>query len=81
MHSGTLMKAFVPQRFHGDVAIRGTVSEVKPPIEIWRPYVRRDRYPSHRLRTREMMDPVPAAKIGSCSPASSTSSGRPLNRK
>ena len=66
MHSSTLMKAFAPQRFHGDVVLFvATEDDVMPPIESWRPYVsdRIDVRPIDCLH-REMMDPVPAAKIG-----------------
>ena len=66
MHSGTLMKAFVPQRFHGDVMLFvAAQDDVTPPIESWRPYVGGsiDIRPIDCLH-KEMMDPVPAAKIG-----------------
>jgi amino acid adenylation domain-containing protein len=66
MHSGTLMKAFVPQRFHGDVVLFvAAEDDVTPPIESWRPYVDgRIDVRSIDCLHREMMDPVPAAKIG-----------------
>ena len=66
MHSGTLMKAFVPQRFHGDVVLFvAAEDDVTPPIKSWRPYVGgRIDVRSIDCLHREMMDPVPAAKIG-----------------
>ena len=51
MHSGTLMKAFVPQRFHGDVVLFvAAEDDVTPPIEVLAALCRRpDRRPFHRL--------------------------------
>jgi nonribosomal peptide synthetase DhbF len=62
-----LMTKFLPQRFDGDILLFvATEGEAKPPDEIWRPFV------SGRIKVRwidctheAMMDPLPAAKIGS----------------
>jgi len=61
-----LMTHFLPQRFAGDILLFvATEGEVKPPYEIWSPYVS-GRVKVHWIDcTHEaMMDPLPAATIG-----------------
>jgi enterobactin synthetase component F len=60
------MKAFVPQRFGGDILLFvATQDRTDQPIAAWRPYVD-GRIDVHRIDcTHEtMMDPLPVAKIG-----------------
>ena len=62
-----LMRKFLPQRFHGDVSLFVAADgKAKPPIENWRPYVG-GQIKVHRIDCAhdDMMDPLPAAKIGS----------------
>jgi nonribosomal peptide synthetase DhbF len=62
----SLMSTFAPQRFRGSMTLFvATVSEAKPPIDQWRPYV------SEEIRVHpidcahdNMMDPIPAEKVG-----------------
>jgi thioesterase domain-containing protein/acyl carrier protein len=61
-----LVRSFVPQRFKGDMLLFVAMeSEVKPPVEAWRPYVGREVsvYPIDCAHDN-MMDPIPAAKVG-----------------
>ena len=61
-----LVRTFSPQRFKGDILLFvATDNEVKPPIESWRPYVGRQ-ISVHPIDCAHdnMMDPIPAAKIG-----------------
>jgi nonribosomal peptide synthetase DhbF len=65
--SGPLMWTFTPKRFHGEVLLFvATQDGVKPPIETWIPFVD-GQIEVHRIETSHgaMMDPLPAAKIGS----------------
>jgi thioesterase domain-containing protein len=61
-----LVRTFVPQRFKGDILLFvATESEVTPPVESWRPYVGREiRVHPIDCAHDNMMDPIPAAKIG-----------------
>jgi nonribosomal peptide synthetase DhbF len=61
-----LMRAFAPQRFRGAMSLFvAMVSEVKPPVEVWRSYVAGE-IKIHPIDCAHdnMMDPVPAEKIG-----------------
>jgi thioesterase domain-containing protein len=61
-----LMRTFSPQRFRGDISLFVAVeTEAKPPIESWRSYVGGEIkiYPIDCAHDN-MMDPIPAAKIG-----------------
>jgi thioesterase domain-containing protein len=61
------MRTFQPQRFRGDMSIFvAMVSEAKAPIEAWRSYVAGE-IKVHPIDCAHdnMMDPLPAAKIGS----------------
>jgi thioesterase domain-containing protein len=62
-----LMAKFVPQRFHGDVSIFVAANDgAKPPIETWESFVDGEIKVHWIDCTHEtMMDPLPAAKIGS----------------
>jgi thioesterase domain-containing protein len=61
-----LMRRFSPQQFRGDMALFVAVaSEAKPPIDVWRSHVTGEVrvYPVD-CGHDNMMDPVPAEKIG-----------------
>jgi nonribosomal peptide synthetase DhbF len=62
-----LAMTFSPQKYQGNALLFvATDSEVKPPIEAWRPYVGRElRVHPIDCAHDNMMDPIPAAKIGS----------------
>jgi nonribosomal peptide synthetase DhbF len=61
-----LVRTFVPQRFGGDILLFvATESDTKPPVEAWKSYVGRE-IKVHPIDCAHdnMMDPMPAAKIG-----------------
>jgi thioesterase domain-containing protein len=61
-----LVRTFLPQKFQGDMMLFVAMdSEIKPPIEAWRPYVGRE-ISIHSIDCAHdnMMDPIPAANIG-----------------
>jgi amino acid adenylation domain-containing protein len=61
-----LVRTFVPKQFRGDILLFTAMdSDVKPPTEAWKPYVGREIriYPIDCAHDN-MMDPIPAAKIG-----------------
>ena len=61
-----LMQTFAPQRFRGPMSLFvATVSQDKPPIEMWRPHVTGE-IKVHPIDCAHdnMMDPDPAEKIG-----------------
>ena len=61
-----LMGTFAPQRFRGAMSLFvATVSEAKPPVEMWRSHVT-GAIKVHPIDCAHdnMMDPVPAEKIG-----------------
>jgi thioesterase domain-containing protein len=61
-----LVRTFVPQRFNGDVLLFvATESETIPPVDAWKPHVGRQ-IKVHPVECAHdnMMDPLPAAKIG-----------------
>ena len=61
-----LMGTFAPQRFRGAMSLFvATVSEAKPPVEMWRSHVTGE-IKVHPIDCAHdnMMDPVPAEKIG-----------------
>jgi enterobactin synthetase component F len=62
-----LGKSFVPQRFHGDISLFvANRTAASPPIDAWRPYVGGEiRLHFIDCAHENMMDPEPAAKIGS----------------
>jgi nonribosomal peptide synthetase DhbF len=61
-----LVSTFLPQKFRGDVLLFvATDSEIKPPVGAWRAYVGREiRVHPIGCAHDNMMDPIPAAKIG-----------------
>ena len=65
--SDDLMWKFVPQRFDGDILLFvSTDSGIESPSEAWRPYVDGEVKIHHIDSPHEaMMEPAPAAKIGS----------------
>ncbi|MGZ8368757.1 MAG: thioesterase domain-containing protein, partial [Rhodoplanes sp.] len=65
-HNARIMRAFVPQRLHGDVLLFvASAGEIKPPIDSWKPYIDGliRAYPIDCTHD-QMMDPLPAEKIG-----------------
>jgi thioesterase domain-containing protein len=65
-HNARIMRAFVPQRLHGDVLLFvASAGEIKPPIGSWKPYIDGliRAYPIDCTHD-QMMDPLPAEKIG-----------------
>jgi thioesterase domain-containing protein len=61
-----LMRTFAPQRFRGAISLFvAMVSEAKPPVDVWTSYVT-GQINVHPVDCAHdnMMDPVPAAKIG-----------------
>ncbi len=60
------MKAFVPQRFHGNVLLFVAAEDkAKPSIEVWRRYVDGHVHVHRIACTHEaMMDALPVAEIG-----------------
>jgi nonribosomal peptide synthetase DhbF len=61
-----LVRTFFPQQFSGNILLFTAMdSEVKPPVEAWKPYVGQEIkvYPIECAHDN-MMDPIPAAKIG-----------------
>jgi thioesterase domain-containing protein len=61
-----LVRSFTPQRFKGDMLLFVAMeSEVKPPVEAWKSFVGRE-ISVHPIDCAHdnMMDPIPAAKIG-----------------
>jgi thioesterase domain-containing protein len=61
-----LMRSFTPQRFRGDISLFvATVREAKPPADVWSPYVTGAvRIFPVDCAHDNMMDPVPAEKVG-----------------
>ncbi len=61
-----LMRTFEPQRFRGAMSLFvAMVSDVKPPVEIWRSHVAGEiRIHPVDCAHDNMMDPIPAEKIG-----------------
>jgi nonribosomal peptide synthetase DhbF len=62
-----LMTGFLPQRFRGDLLLFvATQGDAKPPHNVWNRYVT-GRVKVHRIDCAHetMMEPLPAAKIGS----------------
>jgi thioesterase domain-containing protein/acyl carrier protein len=61
-----IMKTFTPQQFHGDVSLFVAMkAEAKPPIDNWRPFVAGSiKIQPIDCAHDNMMDPIPAAKIG-----------------
>jgi hypothetical protein len=59
------MRTFEPQRFHGAMSLFvAMVSEVKPPIEIWKSHVTGEiRIHPVNCAHDNMMDPIPSEKI------------------
>jgi nonribosomal peptide synthetase DhbF len=65
-HNARIMRAFVPQRFCGDVLLfAACAGEIKPPIDSWKPYVDGliQVYPIDCTHD-QMMEPLPAEEIG-----------------
>jgi nonribosomal peptide synthetase DhbF len=65
--STRLIWTFSPQRFHGDLVLFvNTRDEIKPSTEVWRPFVE-GQIEVHQIDCthQTMMEPVPAAEIGS----------------
>ncbi len=62
-----LMEKFQPQHFHGNLLLfAAAASDFEPPIEAWRPYVDGEiKVQWIECAHEAMMEPVPAAKIGS----------------
>jgi thioesterase domain-containing protein len=61
-----LIGTFQPRRFRGPMSLFvAMVSEAKPPIELWRPYVTGEiRVHPVDCAHDNMMDPAPAEKVG-----------------
>ena len=61
-----LARTFAPHRFKGDILLFvATDSEAKPPVESWRPHLTREiRVHPIDCAHDNMMDPIPAEKIG-----------------
>jgi thioesterase domain-containing protein/acyl carrier protein len=61
-----LMSTFAPQRFRGNMTLfTATVADTKPPADAWRPHVTGEiRVHPVDCAHDNMMDPVPAEKIG-----------------
>ena len=73
----------MPQRFHGNVSLFvANRTDSKPPIDAWRPYVDGE-ITLHFIDCahENMMDPEPAAKIGSVLMDEITRLERPRNRQ
>lgn len=73
-----LARTFAPHRFNGDMLLFVAMeSEVKPPVNSWRPLVTREiRVHPIDCAHDNMMDPIPAEKIGDILASALEQSGR-----